>query len=296
MKPQRALIAERTAAQHCEELLGRGRAPFDTEAACAEFAAELASGLPGQLARLLLGAEIQVSAGPGRSVSVKELIREQAGPATHFALSLSPGCPAFVVSCDHALALSLTERMFGGSGISPQEAPHRLPQSAALAVERIVGAVAQALAPLCAAEQADAEITSSSALRRLGLFWRNDRAFQWTLAISQQGAPSWDLRLAVPELALHAMLVSRSTNATAPGDRPEPDPMASAMAAIPLPVVAVLAELRVPLDRLAQLRPGDCIPFSPRRDVPLAIGGRVVASGTVGACDERSALRLTRLT
>lgn len=50
--------------------------------------------------------------------------------------------------------------------------------------------------------------------------------------------------------------------------------------------------MRVPLARIAALRPGQVLPVSVARQVPLSIGGEIVAQGTLGEVDDRVALQI----
>ena len=56
---------------------------------------------------------------------------------------------------------------------------------------------------------------------------------------------------------------------------------------------ATLIDMLMPLSRLSGLKPGDLIPVSVARSVPLALGGKIVAHGTVGEIDDRVALQIT---
>lgn len=301
MMPVGDLVAARRAVQHCAELLGTGQAPFDLDAACAEFAAELALGLPDLLHPLLIGARPVVCAQAPDTVAASTLAGSWSGPSIHYAVTPARGVPPFVASFDNALALALTDRLFGGAGARVDAAPLSLPQSVVLSAERLVRAVGAALAALCSAPAPAAagstpDISANPVLRRLGLFKRNERAVRFDFVIEQDGQEAWTLHLAAPLAALVPLLEQRAACGARPAPADARDPLSGALAAIPLPLTAVLADLHLPLSRLAQLQPGDCIALSPRREVPLSIGHRVIACGTVGAFDERCALRLTRLT
>ncbi|MFN4112587.1 MAG: FliM/FliN family flagellar motor C-terminal domain-containing protein [Sphingomonadaceae bacterium] len=295
MKPVRDFVAARPAVQHCAELLGNAQPPFDLSAASAEFAAELALALPERLQPLLIGPRPLVSDWPAETMTASALASTWAAPSIHYAVSLRPDLPVFVASFDNASALGLTERLFGGRGGGVAEVPKVLPQSVVLSVERLVRSIAEALAQLCGTSGAKPNITAHAVFRRLGVFKRNENTLGWSLTVEQEGHDPWNLRLAVTEAAMRPVLEQRAAGAARAPQVVETDPLTGAMAAIPLPLTAILADLRLPLSRLAGLQPGDTIPLSPRREVPLAIGVQVIATGTVGSLDERVALRLTRL-
>ncbi|OZA94179.1 MAG: hypothetical protein B7X57_02425 [Erythrobacter sp. 34-65-8] len=295
MKAQHDFVAEGRAAQHCAELLGRAQAPFDMAAASAEFAAELALSLPERLQALLAGPRVMVSDWPAEAMAAGELASNWSTPSIHFSVALGRNAPRFVISFDNAAALSLTDRLFGGRGGRQDDVPRALPNSAVLSVERLVCAVAETLARLCGQEGEAPLIASQAAFRRLGVFRRNERCLSWSFTVEQQAQDPWSLRLAVPEAAMRAVLESHAGGSAAPAPATMRGPNAEPFGAIPLPLTAVLAELRLPLAQLAALQPGQCIPLSIRREVPLAIGQRIIAAGTVGTLDERVALRLTQI-
>ena len=70
--------------------------------------------------------------------------------------------------------------------------------------------------------------------------------------------------------------------------RPRPSPRS------PLPLHVVLAEVDLSLARLQTLAPGDRLPLTMGRQVPLMMGEKLVAHGSIGALEDRMALRLTR--
>lgn len=296
MKQQRQFIAERVAVQHCAELLGRAQPPFDMGTACAEFAAALALALPERLQTLLLGPKGSVGNGPAEALVASALAGRWSGPSLHYALATAREGEAFVVSFDNATALSLTDRMFGGSGGPVAQAPAVLPQSAMMAVERLVRCFAEALADTLGAELPAGAISANPSFRRLGAFRPNDRCLTWTFTVQQDGHEPWNLRLTVADAVLRPLLEQGMTGGPARGAGTMREPQHEPFGTIPLPLTAVLAELRLPLATLASLAPGQTIPFAPRREVPLVVGGRTIAAGTIGALDERVALRLVRLT
>jgi flagellar motor switch/type III secretory pathway protein FliN len=64
---------------------------------------------------------------------------------------------------------------------------------------------------------------------------------------------------------------------------------------VPVPLHVVLAAFDLSLARLQTLRPGDTIPLSIGRQVPLMAGDTLVGHGSVGTAEDRMAIRLTRL-
>lgn len=69
----------------------------------------------------------------------------------------------------------------------------------------------------------------------------------------------------------------------------------NAFSAIPLAMRAVLAQVSMPVAKLAVLKPGDFIPFTPSSDVPLIVQNRTVARGRIGVLDQQVALNVTQI-
>lgn len=295
MKPVRDFVAERLAVQHCAELLRDGQPPFDMAVAITDLIGELALQLPARLEALLLGPRIMVSDWPAERSTAGSLAGGWSAPSMHYAVTFGPGLPRFVISFDNALALSLTDRLFGGSGQQVIDVPKVLPQSAALAVERLVRSVAAALGPLCGASGAEPVIARHAVFHRLGMFKRNTPCLHWSMTVEQQDSDPWNLSLAVDEEGLRTALEQRATEGPIRPVSYPSDPHTAAFGEIPLALSAIVAELHLPLARLADLKPGSSVPFAPRREVPLLVGGRIIATGTVGTLDERVALRLGRI-
>lgn len=51
--------------------------------------------------------------------------------------------------------------------------------------------------------------------------------------------------------------------------------------------------MRIPFSSLSTLKPGQLLPVAVARSVPLTIGDKVVAHGTVGEMDDRVAVQIT---
>lgn len=64
--------------------------------------------------------------------------------------------------------------------------------------------------------------------------------------------------------------------------------------AVRLPVRSVLAEPRISLAKLMDLKEGDVIPINFGTDVPIVIGGTALGLGTVGTSNGRAAIRISK--
>jgi len=70
------------------------------------------------------------------------------------------------------------------------------------------------------------------------------------------------------------------------------DQMATVLADVSLPARSVLARPVLTLPQLADLKPGDIIPIPPARNLPLIIGDRVFARGSLGEQNGLAAFRI----
>jgi flagellar motor switch protein FliM len=55
-----------------------------------------------------------------------------------------------------------------------------------------------------------------------------------------------------------------------------------------------VVDMRIPFSTIANLAPGDVLPVSVARAVPLRVGEATFAHGTIGAVDERVAVQITK--
>lgn len=292
MRPLHDFAPARAAAQHCLELLARPRAATDEAEPEADGGVRIGERLADELPALLqpmLGKRIRVVADEAETQKASWLMRKIGRTSASYAVRLGTG-PGLLISFDLATADRLTDRLFGGAGLAGTDEPDVLPLSASMALERIVIAVAAAIHP-----SGESEITRGTDVAKLAPFSRKEDCLCWTMTIQQDGHEDWSYCFAAPLAAIEHLCMD-------PGDAadPVPRPLAEtardpAFATLPLPLTAVLAETRLPLARLAELRPGDVIPLSLQREVPLRIGRDTIAHGSVGTVDDRVALQLTRI-
>ena len=69
----------------------------------------------------------------------------------------------------------------------------------------------------------------------------------------------------------------------------------AALGNVPLPVSSVLARPEISVGRMLTLAVGDIIPLTLPRQVPVLVGGRTVATGTLGEVDGRVAINVETL-
>ena len=109
---------------------------------------------------------------------------------------------------------------------------------------------------------------------------------------------SWPIDLVFPLSALRA--VEPLMGSKLPADAEQADPVwqariARRMRDIRLPARTVLARPNLSLAELMQLKTGDIIPVTIGRSLPLIVGNRIVAHGTIGEQDGRAAFQIEKL-
>lgn len=295
MKPERAFVAERIAAQHCPELLRCAIAPAtDLMPRLSALGEALARTLGPALAPLHGGEAPRVKAHPARQDD-DLMFGAEIGPLaanTLFAVGHA-GVP-LLVSAQAAAVLGFVDRTFGGRGDLRGALPARFPLSANLMIARI-----EALIATCLAQALDLSPEAVRAKRRDGSlgalepFAPGAPLAAMKLEIFEEGREPWPLHIALTEAHLAALFDER--RATPPlRARGRADPAEEPFAGLPLELRAVIVDMRMPMATLAALTPGQVLPVAVARQVPLKIAGRVIAAGTVGEADDRVALRITQ--
>ncbi|MEL0209334.1 MAG: FliM/FliN family flagellar motor C-terminal domain-containing protein, partial [Novosphingobium sp.] len=64
---------------------------------------------------------------------------------------------------------------------------------------------------------------------------------------------------------------------------------------LPVELAAVLVDMKLPLAAVSALRVGQILPVPIARNVPIKVGGKTYACGTVGALEDRVAIQITQL-
>lgn len=291
MKPTHDFTAERPLAQHCATLIERIQPPIDNQQAMHDFIAEFCLAVPERLQGLLVGPRGQVSVSEPQVQTGASLENEHRQGSVHFLLKQLAG-PDMLLSFKNSTALALTDRIFGGDGQFSQAEEGFLPQSAILAVERVARVLGGAYATAIDIDPTPVTITSERNVARLAPFQRREYCVGWTLEIEQSGSANWQATATFCESALTDFLGSSQARRSKTGAKSSSLPIEGVAGQIPLQLTAVLAELSLPLSTLASLTPGQTIPLSLSRSVPLKIDGKTLAFGTVGVREDRIALQL----
>jgi flagellar motor switch protein FliM len=205
---------------------------------------------------------------------------------------LVAGKQRLLVSIDGAALLAQLDRAFGGTGEIGSKLPAALPLSADLLAQRVEQAMAELLTQLVDLPQPFETIERDGAYATLAPFRKADALAVLALEVVERGGKPLKLVLAVKAEALAALLPPTEARKRAPERKA--GPLDEPFGEIALTLEAVLTEMRIPLSRIAALEPGQTIAIPVARAVPLRIGGRVVARGTVGELEDRVAVQITQ--
>ncbi|HOB13143.1 MAG TPA: FliM/FliN family flagellar motor switch protein [Novosphingobium sp.] len=292
MNTQHSFVPERVAAQHCQELLRRGPEPADLIPALGRMGERLARTLASAFAELTGGEAPSVSVAAPTELTETEL-REEVGPLAANCLLATP-VPglSLLASVEGQSTLRLVDRAFGGSGDAQGVLPAAFPLSAELMIQRLETLIARSLGEALGLGELRTG-RRDSRLSELAPFPAGARLVVQRIEVMEGARRPWKLLIALPFAQLPKLLGQ--------GDQPAPrsggsaDPAAQPFAEVPLPLTATLVEMRVPLSALAALEPGAVLPVAINRAVPVLAGTTVIARGSVGAQDDRVAIKLTQI-
>ena len=294
MKSDHSIIAERTIAQHCAELLRTGPAPAELLPAFQRAGERVARLLVPAMSALLGSDETKITVTPPEQLGEADLDLE-VGPLAAISLmgSAASGL-SLLASIDGQAVLRLVDRAFGGAGENIGPLPEAFPLSADMMIQRLDQILVRCLGGGLLVPDL-ASLRRASDLGELMPFAKGAKLASMRLEISEGRRTPWQVFVALPldHLALlpdGSSGESKGTRSLAPAD-----PLAEPFADMPLPLTARLVDMRVPLSALAALAPGSVLPVAVARAVPLAIGETIVARGTIGSADDRVAVKLTQL-
>ncbi|MCL9982503.1 MAG: FliM/FliN family flagellar motor switch protein [Erythrobacter sp.] len=305
MRMAHEFAAARAAAQHCRELTLRGPRPEERAVLLAAWRRDLARLMAEELSALLSGDRLEVHVSEPESLAGQAVL-DRIGPvAANSLLRCGASGETALIAFDFSTAIALTERSFGGDGKVVANAPDQLPRSAALLVDEIAATIAQTItrasfgdgAPPAGSALTGEVIVRSESAGRLKPFDADGAALLFALTITNRQGCEWHALLAVAAERMERLLPAPGRGPSPRGGaarRPPASALAAPFAAIPLPLHVVLAEVDLSLARLQTLGPGDCLPLALGRQVPLMLGEKLLAHGSIGTFEDRMAIRLTR--
>jgi flagellar motor switch protein FliM len=294
MKPERAFHAERPLAQHCPELLRTNAAPVPLMPALTRLSEGLARALASGLASFYRGEAPLVRSMAPRECTMAELAQDIAPLAANSLLATgSPDMPA-LSSVEAEAVLRIVDRAFGGRGDAPSPMPTAFPLSAELMVTRIESVVAGAIGQVLGRWGEVQALRRDGCIIQLAAFAEHEKLGVLTLEVDDPGRAPWKVRVALPEAALVKLFGD--------GERPvpkrdrglKPNPADEPFGDVPLTISAVLVDMRIGFAELSKLQPGQIMPVAVARSVPLKVGDKTVAHGTIGALDDRVAVQITQ--
>ncbi len=294
MKPQRTFVAERPLAQHCPELTQRGPDPAALLAQFTRAAQRSGESFAKLIAPLNGGAAPGATAEAPREIGEAELRLECGTLSANCLFALPQPGVTMLASIEGAALLRLNDRAFGGRGELPEVMPAAFPLSAELLIGKVEAYLAEALGRVLGAPEPLRALRRNASLAELAPYPAGARLAAVRCQFADQGDLPWTLTLALPLPALSKVFGRGDVAPANPAPRAA-NPAAAPFAEVPLPLTAVLVEMKVPMAAIAALAPGAVLPVSVARQVPLRIGQRTLARGTVGNQDDRIALQLTSI-
>lgn len=292
MKAAGTLVAERAAANHCAELLREAPGPEALMPLLDRAAERLARTLAAALAPLVGGKGTLVKAPAARRTDLDDLTMFSPTLAAWSLLAVGPEGMPLAISLDAAAVLRMVDRTFGGRGKAPSPLPDEFPVSAELLIQRLEATVIEQLCAVLRPDEPEwiVPVRRSGALAELDPFPRTEPIAAVELEVTEPAGDTWLVTLALPLPTLVAAFGAAPRRSS--GGRAA-DPLAAPFADLRLGLRAVLVDMKMPMATLAALRPGAVIPVAVARQVPLRLGQRTLATGTVGAAEDRVALQIT---
>jgi flagellar motor switch protein FliM len=293
VRPEPFFKAERAIAQHSVQLGRRAPEPDQLAALLAVAAPRLEQAVAAQVAALI-GGDLPVVACSKVERCNAQRLHKMIDPVAVNWLFDHPVGGQVLVSLGIGSALALTDMVFGGPGVPPAILPDRLPKSADIALVRAAEGIGAALGHALERDDPFTVAMRSDVLGKL-VRARDDEGFlALRCCITQGNAASLDLTVAM-RLSHAPMLLAEGFAAAPPASVPLADAsLRLPFADLPMQVVAVLADLKLPVARIAALKPGDMIALSIPHEVPLRLQGKDIARGQAGTAEGMLALRITK--
>ncbi|MEO5867313.1 MAG: flagellar motor switch protein FliM [Sphingomonas sp.] len=216
-------------------------------------------------------------------------------------MAMTPGNGATLVVFDGRFVMEVLDLFFGGTGTAPAELPVEFSPSAEAMVARLGGMLAEpmraAWEPIARIAFAPGHVEANAAM--LGGFDSDDAMVVTRFGIAAGNAKPvfFDLVYPVATLKPYApTLTGKVLSKTADADPAWRTGLTRAVMGVRFPIRSVLAEPRMSLAKLVELKLGDVIPIDVEAEVPVMVGGDRLGTGTVGASNGKAAIRLNKIT
>lgn len=294
MKPERAFIAERAIAQHDPALLRPGPSATELVPALTRMSERLAKAVRGALIPLLGGAEPQINPMKPMQTDFADFCSEIPRLAANSLMQI--GAAPFMVTIEGENVLRLVDRAFGGPGDTPSSLPKEFPLSADLMIGRIEQLVAGALTVALGGSGGPIRaIRRDTSLAQLQAMPDSTAVAGLTLNVIEQGRMPWAISLAFPMDTLSTMFANGEATRAPKTRRGASQPTDAPFGDLPIELTAVLVDMSLPLAVVSALRIGQVLPVPIARKVPVKVGDKTYATGTIGALEDRVAIQLNQL-
>lgn len=299
MKPERAFIAERAIARHDVALLRPGPDTAELIPTLARMSERLAKAVRGALAPLLGGMEPQVQAVAPTKTDFADFCMFIPPLAANSLMQI--GTAPFMMSIEGVNVLRLVDRAFGGPGDAPASLPREFPLSAELMIGRIEQSMATCLALALGGKCGPiGAVRRDTSLAQLQAMPDSTQVASLTLNVTEKGRAMWAISLAFPLDTLGQMFATGvfaqgTGKQAAKASRGPASPIDAPFADMPIDLTAVLVNMTLPLATIARLEVGQVLPVPIARNVPLVVGDKTYAHGSIGAIDDRVAIQISQL-
>lgn len=294
MKPERAFIAERAIARHDPALLRPGPSASELIPALTRMSERLAKAVRGALSPLLGGAEPQINPMKPMDTDFADFCSEIPRLSANSLMQI--GSAPFMLTIEGENVLRLVDRAYGGPGDTPSSLPKEFPLSADLMIGRIEQLVASALTVALGGNGGPVRaVRRDASLAQLQAMPDATKVAGLTLNVVEQGRMPWAISIAFPHDTLALMFAHGDAKRPAKPRRGPAQPTDAPFADLPVELAAVLVDMRLPLAVVSALRVGQVLPVPIARNVPVKVGDKTYATGTVGALEDRVAIQLNQI-
>jgi len=213
---------------------------------------------------------------------------------------LSPMKGRILVKCNPSMIAALVDAFFGGSIRESRVVKKEFSQTDLRLIERLAKALEQRIGQAWSefgpfACVFTGHVSSAEESRIAG---PNDRIIVQRYRLTFPDNIRFEIEMLYPLDALQSVEQLLNRNNGQDDKIADPvwrDKVASALCEIHLPARSVLARPVMTLPELAALKVGDIIPIPPARNLPLIIGDRVFARGSLGEQNGLSAFKIEHI-